>query len=564
MLENKAYIYAKKCIKSKDAPKYVKKQCKEFIKIADGKDEKYYINEEKVKQIENILKLLVMPKGLKAGKTLYECTCNYQWLFYISILAIVHRDNSDKRRYEIAILEICRKNFKTYTVGTLFILLFLMEPKFSRFFSVAPDGALSREVKTAIEETLKSSPLIYQHNGEPRFKILRDSITFKLKESRMVPLSYSNSRMDGKLPNVFLADEVGALPNAYAIEAMRSGQLNILNKLGCIISTKYPTINNPFEDEVNYAKRVLDGLEEDETLFALLYEPDNTKNWTTDDLILKQSNPVALEIPEIWEDLLKKRARAIAIESARENFLTKHCNIIYQGMGTEAYVDINDLQQCRVNKIDWSGRNVYLGVDLSMTNDNCSVGMVAEEEGNILADAIAFIPEGRIDEKTQFEKVDYRSFINAMKCIACGNKTVDYGIIEDFVFNIEKKYGVNVKALGYDRFNALSSAQKWENGDNGKYEGLNCIQIRQHSDTLHPPTKLLYEKIVNKEFQYEENKLLEINFENARCTYDTNMNRYITKKKSNGKVDMVVSLINGIYLLQQDIIFEDGFIVQTF
>ena len=564
MLDNKAYIYAKKCIRSKDAPKYVKKQCREFIKIADDKDEKYYINEEKVKQIENILKLLIMPKGLKAGKTLYECTCNYQWLFYISILGIVHRDNPNKRRYEIAILEICRKNFKTYTVGTLFILLFLMEPKFSRFFSVAPDGALSREVKTAIEETLKSSPLIYLHNGEPRFKILRDSITFKLKESRMIPLSYSNSRMDGKLPNVFLADEVGALPNSYAIEAMRSGQLNILNKLGCIISTKYPTINNPFEDEVRYAKRVLDGLEEDETLFALLYEPDNTKDWTTNDLILKQSNPVALEIPEIWEDLLKKRARAIAIESARENFLTKHCNIIYQGMGTEAFVDINDVLQCKVNHIDWRGRDVYLGVDLAMTNDNCAVGMVAEEEGKILADAIAFIPEGRIDEKSQFEKVDYRSFINAMKCIACGNKTVDYGVIEDYVFHIEEKYGVNVKALGYDRFNALSSAQKWENGDNGKYAGINCIQIRQHSDTLHPPTKLLYEKIVNKEFQYEDNKLLEINFENARCTYDTNMNRYITKKKSNGKVDMVMSIINATYLLQQDIIFEDGFIVQTF
>ena len=141
--------------------------------------------------------------------------------------------------------------------------------------------------------------------------------------------------MDGKLPNVFLADEVGALPNAYAIEAMRSGQLNILNKLGCIISTKYPTTNNPFEDEVGYAKRVLDGLEDDETLFALLYEPDDKKNWTNDDLILKQANPVSLEIPEIWDDLVKKRARAIAIESSRENFLTKHCNIIYQGMGTE-------------------------------------------------------------------------------------------------------------------------------------------------------------------------------------------------------------------------------------
>lgn len=564
MLENKAYQYAKKNIRSKDVPKYVKKQMKEFIKIADGKSEKYYINEDKVKQIENILKLLIMPKGLKAGKTLYECSTNYQWLFYISVLAIVHRDNLDKRRYEIAILEICRKNFKTYTVATLFILLFLMEPKYSKFYSVAPDGALSREVKTAIEETLKSSPLVYLHNEEPRFKILRDYISFKLKDSKYYPLNYSSSRMDGKLPNVFLADEVGALPNSYPIEAMRSGQLNILNKLGCIISTKYPTINNPFEDEVAYAKRVLDGLEEDETVFALLYEPDDTKNWTNDDLILKQSNPVALEIPEIWEDLLKKRARAIAIESARENFLTKHCNIIYQGMGTEAYIDINDLQQCKVNHIDWKSRDVYLGVDLSMTNDNCSVGMVAEEEGKILIDSIAFIPEGRIDEKSQFEKVDYRSFINAMKCIACGNKTVDYGVIEDFVFHIEEKYGVYVKALGYDRFNALSSAQKWESGDNGKYQGINCIQIRQHSDTLHPPTKLLYEKIVNKEVEYEENKLLEINFENARCTYDTNMNRYVTKKKSNGKVDMVVAIINAMYLLQQDIIFEDGFIVQTF
>ena len=560
--DTKAYTYAKQWRK-KETPKYVKKQCKEFVRIAEGKDTKYCINEKRVEQIENILRLLIMPKGLKAGQTLYECSTKYQWLFYISLLAVVYRENTNKRRYETGILEICRKNFKTYTVGTLFILLFLLEPKFSKFYSVAPDGVLSREVKEAISETLKASPLVYQFNGEPRFKVLRDSITFKLNDNKMIPLSYSTSRMDGRLPNAFVADEVGALPNSYPIEAMRSGQLNITNKLGCIISTKYPTANNPFEDEVNYAKRVLDGVEEDETVFALLYEPDETKNWTTDDLILKQGNPVALEIPEIWDDLLKKRARAIAIESARENFLTKHCNIIYQGVGTEAFVDINDLMQCKVSHIEWAGRTVYLGVDLAMTNDNCAVAIVAEDNGDILADAVAFIPEGRIDEKSQFEKTDYRQFISAMKCIACGNKTVDYGVIEDFVFNIEEKYGVQVKALGYDRFNALSSAQKWEQGVEGKYRGINCIQIRQHSDTLHPPTKLLYEKIANKAFKYEENKLLEINFENARCVYDTNLNRYINKKRSNGKIDMVMSIINAVYLLQQDVLFEDGFICQT-
>ena len=559
-MKTKAYAYALDVVNKKvEAPIYVIKQCEEFIKIAEGKDEKYVINDKKVKQIESILKLLIMPKGLKSNKTIYECSCGYQWLFYISILCVVYRNNKNKRRYETAILEIARKNFKTYTIATIFILLFLIEPKYSKFYSVAPDGSLSREVKSAIEETLKSSPLIYTHKDTKRFKILRDYIQFNLTESRYYPLNYSSSRMDGKLPNVFLADEVGALPNPYAIESMRSGQLNILNKLGCIISTKYPTFNNPLEDEVGYAKRVLDGIEKDETVFALLYEPneDIIKDWAANDKVLMQSNPVALEIPEIWEDLLKKRAKAIAVESVRENFLTKHCNIIYQGMGTESYIDINEVMSCKVAKIDWSGRKVYLGVDLAMTNDNCAVAMVSEEDNEILADVIAFIPEGRIEEKNKFEKINYYDFIKQMKCIACGNRTVDYGVIEDFVFQIEEKYDVTVVSIGYDRYNALSSAQKWDK----KY---NTIQIRQHSDTLHGPTKLLYEKILDRKFRYEENKLLEINFENARCTYDTNMNRYITKKRSQGKVDMVVALINAVYLLQMDVFLDnDDFFVQV-
>ena len=557
MIENPSYKYAKRVLENEiPAPKYVIKQCEKFLEICDGKSEKYFLDEQKLRQIENILKLLVMPRGLKAGSSIYECSCGYQWLFYAAILCIVHRKNPDKRRYETAILEIARKNFKTFTIATIFVLLFLLEPKFSKFYSVAPDGALSREVKTAIEEILKSSPLVYQNKGMPRFKILRDYIEFIPNENRYIPLNYSNSRMDGKLPNVFLADEVGALPNSYAIEAMRSGQLNILNKLGCIISTKYPTANNPFEDEVNYAKRILDGTQNDETVFSLLYEPENTDNWSFDDTILKHANPVALEIPEIWDDLLKKRARAISIESARENFLTKHCNIIYQGAGTESFIDIKDLQRCRVNKIDWAGREVYVGVDLSMSNDNTAVAICAEEDGKILADVVCFIPEGRIDEKNKFEKLDYRRFVAGSKCIACGNKTIDYGVVEDFVFSIEEKYGVTVRAIGFDRYNAMSSAQKW----NQKY---NTVEIRQHSDTLHPPTKLLSEKITDGEFEYEKNTLLEINFENARCTYDTNMNRYVTKKKSQGKVDMVVALINAVYLLQQDVIFSDNWVVQV-
>lgn len=552
MKNNKAYEYCKKSIKLKTTPKYVKIQMQDFIDIYEGKNEKYIISKKKLNQLENILKLLIMPKGLKAGKTLYECTTGYQWLFYTAVLCVVYKDNPKKRRYETGILEICRKNFKTYTIATIFILLFLTEPKFSKFYSVAPDGALSREVREAISETIKSSPLVYDNNGEKRFKLLRDYILFKPTQTQYIPLSYSTSRMDGRLPNGFICDEAGALPNSYPINAMRSGQLNILNKLGFIISTKYPTIDNPFEDEVKYLKMVLDGLQKDETIFGLLYEPDKTEGWETNDLILQQSNPVALEIPEIWEDLLKKRARAIAVESDRENFVCKHCNIIYQGQGTETYVDVKDVQHCKVAKIDWTGKVVYLGLDLSESNDNTSVAMVSVDDDNkIQAEVFAFIPEGRIEEKTASEKVKYRELLKSGKVMACGDKVIDYGFVEAFILSLEERYGVQVQAIAYDRWNALSTAQKLERNN------LNCVEVRQHSSVLHPPTKLLKEKILNEEFQYEENKMLEINFQNAKCTYDTNKNQYVNKKKSNGKVDMVVALINAVYLLEQDVFLDN-------
>lgn len=561
---SKAVEYSRKAIRCKSTPKYVKKQMKVFLKDYDGKNKKYFVDESKVKMIEEILKLLIMPKGLKAGQTLYECSTGYQWVFYTAIICTVHRDNPKRRRYETGILEICRKNFKTFTIATIFILLFLTEPMFSKFYSVAPDGSLSREIREAMSEIIRSSPKIYEWKGEKRFKILRDYILFKPLQSKYEPLSFSTSRMDGKMPNAFCADEVGALPISYPIDAMESGQLNILNKLGFIISTKYPTIDNPFESRVAYAKKVLDNLIKDEKIFSLLYEPDNTVNWETDDLILKQANPVALEIKEIWQDLLKKRAYAIAVEDARENFVTKHCNIIYQGQGTETYVDVKDVQACKVSHIDWTGRVVYLGLDFSESNDNTSVAMVScDDDNEILAEVFAFVPEGRIEQKTAYEKVDYYELLKTKKVFACGDKVVDYAFIEDFIMDIEKKFKVSVQAIAYDRWNALSSAQKLERGRDDDH-GYNMIEVRQHSSVLHPPTKLLRDSILEKKFKYCENRLLEINFQNARCTKDTNKNLYVNKKKSKGKVDMVVSLINATYLLEQDCFLNQmDFVIQT-
>ena len=534
------------------APRYVKLQCAEFLRMWDGQDPVYMVDEAKLVKVCQLLRLLKMAKGPNAGKTLYGSLVGFQWLVVTALTCCVRRDDTKKRRYESALLEICRKNGKTFLVAVLFLVLFFTEPKFSRFFSVAPDGALAKELKEAIE------PLITVNDEafDGCFKVTRDYILNKPRSTRYVPLNYSTNRMDGREPNVFIADEIGALPTNYALEAMRSGQLLVKNKLGFAISTKYPTVDNPLEDEVAYAKKVLDGIIEDDALFALLYEPDEPDRWADDAAVLAQGNPLALELEPVWLELLKKREKALERESLRENFLTKHCNIVYQGAGTESYIPADQIAAAMAEPVDFAGRELYVGVDLAMTNDNCAVAVACEVDGCICADVTAFVPADRVAEKSAFEKLDYIARINAGECVACGDLTVDYSVIEDFVSSIEDKYGGTVVSVGYDRYNALSSAQKWES------EGLTTVEVRQHSSVLHPPTKLLAEKAASGKLRLRENKLLEINFANARCTYDTNLNRYVNKKKSNGKVDMVMALIDAVYLLQQDVIFGDDFVCQ--
>ena len=540
---NKDIEYAKAVVSKKiNAPKYVKKQCRIYLRIAEDKDKKFCINTKKREQIINLTRLLKIPRGISAGKTVFETLSGFQWLFVFAVLTVVYREDEQMRRYETAVLEICRKNGKTFLIAIIFIVLFFTEPKFSKFYSVAPDGQLSREIQTQIREIISSSPAL-----EGKFKIRRDDILCLINQNDYIPLSFSTSRLDGKLPNAFVADEVGALTTNYPVEAMRSGQLTIKNKLGCIISTKYPTIENPFEDEVKKAKQVLDGIVDDETVFSLLYEPDKVKKWETDSGIIEQGNPLALEIPEIMKDLLKKRQDAVIMPSKRENFLTKHCNIIYQGVGTETYIDPQDVIACRCSiPIDWRGKTVYIGVDLSETTDNTAVAIAAlDDDGEtILADVIGFIPSDSIESKSRTEHIPYREFIEELCCIDCGNRVIDYGVVEEFVFKIEEVYGCNIAVIGYDRRNALSSAQKWDE----KYE---TSEIRQHSSVLHSPTKLLKEKILQGKFRYKANRLLEQNFQNARCRFDTNRNMYVDKKRSAGKVDMVVALINAVCLLEK-------------
>ena len=555
--DGKAYKYAQWAVSETEGmvPHYVKVQAQQWMDIVDDYNEDAYVDEKEFEKICNLLKLMIHPD---VHCSIYDAMEDYAWLLITATLCTMWREGSEIyddnkvsfesckiRYYTTALLEISRKNHKTFYCAVIIILLMLTGVGFGRYFSVAPTLAQSSEVKLAVRKILKSSPLLVDEE-DPAFKILRSEVTCNINESNFTPLAYSNDNLDSRLANAFVADEAGGM-DSYPLEAMRSSQIEIINNLGMVISTQYPNDDNVFIDEVDIAKKLLDGVLESEdvgTYFSLLYEPDDELKtgeiWQKDGRCIYQSNPIAVEKKAVYKNIIKKRTAAILYENKRENYLCKHNNIRYRGLGVEGYIDIQKVKLCfgEIEKEWWKGRKVWIGLDLSLSEDNTAAAMVTEENGIIYAKVLGFLPDGRIEQKTSKEHVNYKRCIDHGDCIACGDEVIDYSVVENKIMTLEEEYGVTIMQIGYDKWNAISSVQKFEAA------GYECVEIKQHSSVLHAPTK--------------------INFQNASCTEDTNLNKYVNKKKSAGKVDMVVSLINAMYLLQQYMLYGvDDFSVQT-
>ena len=558
MLLEKAKQYAEDCLSGKEITTFeVKTQCKWFLEDLNkqkNRDYPYYFDEKEVKIVEDLLKLLNYATGLHVvGKSIYDGLADFQAFFIANIFGWRFKTDKEKYRYRDVTLFIPRKNAKTFICALILIILMLKSKDYSEFYSICLDRELAGKVKKAMREILDASPCVGEYFDMKKTLSAENECT--LTHCIYQPRTSEANRNNSIMPSAFIVDEMGAFKDNSNIEAMQSGQLNVVNPLMFKITTAYAEDKSIMLDELEYLKKIYKETEKDDRLFALLYYATEDHLW--DDIGLEMSNP--LKIEENYEGIRRKRNKAISKPTERQEYLTKHMNHFVPTNSGESFIDIDKLRLCKNIKgsFDWKGKDVYLGIDLAMTNDNTSVSMITMEDDMIYAKSWAFIPADRIEEKNRRERTDYRRFIEEGSCFACGDEVISYSFVEKFILELEQKYGVHIVQIGYDRYNCISTANKLDEA------GYETVEVKQHSSVLHPPTKLLQESILQRKFSYDGDKLYEINFQNAKCTEDTNLNKYVNKKKSSGKVDMVVSTIIALYLLQQNM-YEDNFVVQSF
>lgn len=547
MLE-KAIRYADNVISGKEVTtKEVKRQCKWFLQDLKKQEKKgysYYLDTSELNKIQGILSLFFFATGLGViGKTILEGLEDFQAFFLVNVFGWRFKDNPRKYRYRDVVLFIPRKNAKTFICALILIILMLTEDEYSEFYSICLDRELAGKVKEMMTQIIQASPAVGKY-----FKLsttLSGKILCKLTNSYYQARTAEANRNNSIRPSAFIADEMGAFRDNKNIAAMKSGQLNVANPLRFKITTAYAETESIMIEELDYIRKIYDGVLEDDRLFALLYYAEEGHEW--DDLGLQQANP--LRIPENYQEIKDNRKTALEKPSERAEYLTKHMNVFVNDVKEEPYIVFDRWKRCEVKKVDLKGKDVAVGVDLSLTTDLTAVDIIYEENGKYFIKAHAFLPENSLAARR--ERIDYRQMEKLGYCTITKGDIVDYNIVEQHIRSIEETYGCTIKVIASDPYNAVQMMQSLA-------EDYEAVLIKQTYGNLSPALKSFRNDVYLGNVFYEENKLLDWNMSNATTVHGRTTDDILLAKvnKNKHRIDLVVAAIfpySQIYLADKKV-----------
>ncbi len=494
-----AMQYARDVVEGKEITTWeVKTQCKWFLNDYNNRqyqeDFKFYFDEDKLQTINDLLKLMNFATGFVAGKQVLGHLAPFQCFFIANIFGWRFKDNPDKLRYNDDTLFIARKNAKTAIIGIVFILLMLISQQYSEFYSICLTKELAAEIKKSMEQIINASPLI-----KSRFTISTTKtgrITCNLTKCFFEPRVSEAGKNNSIRAEAFVSDEHANFTENSNFRAMKSGQKNVLNGLVFRTTTAYAINNSIMEEDLDYIRKVYNGVIDDERQFALIYYADKEHLW--DDYGMYQANPLRIE--ENYNTMREDRAIAIEKPSEREEYLTKTCNVFVQENLEEKYLDINEWKKGSVDKVDLEGKEVVVGVDLSISTDLTAVSIMYKEDGKYYLHSKGFLPSATLGQRR--ERIDYRQYEREGYCEIHEGFTINYTKIEEYIRNIEDKYKCKIKSIVSDPYNAMQMMESLA-------EDYEVILIKQTYTNLSPPTKAFRDDVYKGNMVYQKNKLLD-------------------------------------------------------
>ena len=442
-----------------------------------------------------------------------------------------------------AILSFGKKNAKT-TLSGFILLLHLCGPESIPNTQLYSTGQ-SRDQAAVIYDL--TSKMVLMEKRLDRVLILRDSKKQIYCPGRGVlfwALSADANTAHGKSPILAIHDELGQVkgPVSEMYNAIDGAMSAHENPLSIIISTQAPTDGDLLSTLIDDA---LEG--KDPTVTVSLYTADPDIN-PFSVKALKQANPAYGDFQSAKE--LKALAAKAKRMPAQEN-LYRNFNLNQRVEAHSPFISRSIWDSCIGDVLEsFVGYPVYGGLDLSEVSDLTALTLVALVDGNLQTKSTFWLPGEGLADKARADRVPYDLWHKQGYLSTVPGRSIEYPFIAKFVkdlFDI-----LDLRSISFDRWNfkhfrrSLIEAGFTEDQIEELFK-----EFGQGFQSMSPALRDTESALLNGKLIHDNNPVMNMCAANAVVQTDPAGNRKLTKAKSSGRIDGMISLVMAIATASQ-------------
>ena len=549
--------YAKDCINdTKHCCQKHRWACERFLRdiSREGTDEFPYIfDDTKAERFYKWASLHKHTKGVLVNTPIIFTPI--QRFIFGNIYGWIHKDTG-YRRFTKAYWQVGRKNAKSQSLGLVgdYELMALGEDN-SEVYIGATKTLQAKIIYNEVIAMLKKSSALFKG----KWKEAYSTIVHIKSNSIMRALSKDDGKTgDGLNPQCGLIDEYHAHPTDEILEVIKTGMIARRQPLLFIITTAGNNLGGPcYRIEYPLVSQILNpDIEFDiPDYFCMVNELDRDEEGNLIDDINDEecwikANPIAATYEVGLKNIRSNYMSAIKSPEKMVSFMTKNMNI-WVKQSAQSYIDMAKWKaRGRLNEdfendlgISLYGYDAYVGIDVSKTIDLTAAGIVIPVDINnskkFITLAHGFIPEETVQTKERTDKIPYRLWSESGWLTITPGEIVDYRFMTKWIEETLNKYGLNIKDVCYDPYNATHYTQELESN-----KGWGIVEIRQGIITLSEPTKSFRAETYQGNILHPTNELLDWAISNAVTKVDAQENIMLDKAKSTERIDPIAAVIN--------------------
>lgn len=432
------------------------------------------------------------------------------------------------RRFRYAYIEIARKNGKTaLSAGVGLYMLFADGESRPEVYSAATVKDQAKICFADAVEIVRATDL--KHYLTP----FRNSIVYEARGGMMKPLSSDYGTHDGLNPSCGIIDEFHAHRDSGMFDVIKSAFGARRQPLMFIITTAGFNKSGACYAYRENVIKVLREVNEDDTLFGIIYTLDSNEEWDDPRMWIK-SNPnlgVSLSADYLADQVRDARNRPEAVR----NVMTKNLNLWVDAERTWILDDA--WQKCvgTISPDELRGCTCWGGLDLSNVSDITAYVLLFHENDRFQLVPYFWIPEEKMLEKIRRENINYDRWVADGYVTVTPGNVIDYDFVKADILRRTAEY--DLRSSAYDRWNASQTIIDLQN------EGMTCNPFGQGYGSMSAPTREFEKLVLTGRIEHFGNPVLRWMLASTVVKSDPAGNIKPDKERSTQKIDGIVASI---------------------